>query len=86
MARAPRPFFRRSTEKPTVKIAHFAPFSPNACGMYEAARDFIRADRLAGRVSELVDVGGSDGTTRRPLRCGEKDARGGFEIVARESV
>ena len=40
-----------------VKIAHFAPFAPHQCGLYETVRDMIRAERLEGHVAELVDIG-----------------------------
>jgi glycosyltransferase involved in cell wall biosynthesis len=50
-----------------MRIAHFAPFAPNACGLYEAARDFIHADRLAGRKAELCDIGIGDGVSRPGL-------------------
>src|SRR5574343_691756 len=40
-----------------MKIIHFAPFAPNGCGLYEAARDMVVADRLAGHESDLVEVG-----------------------------
>lgn len=66
-----------------LRIAHCAPFAPNACGLYEAARDFVKADRMAGRVAELVDTGRSNGAEHMPARPGEKDSRGGCEIVAR---
>lgn len=39
-----------------MRVAHFSPFAPGACGLYEAARDFVRADRLAGRDAELCAV------------------------------
>lgn len=40
-----------------MQIVHLAPFAPNACGMYEAARDMVVADLNAGHNSYLVDVG-----------------------------
>ncbi len=40
-----------------MRIVHFAPFAPNGCGLYEAARDMIVADLNAGHDSCLVDTG-----------------------------
>lgn len=57
-----------------MRIVHFAPFAPNACGLYEAARDMIVADRLAGYESNLIDVGiGGDSTQGE---AGKVDSRG----------
>jgi len=60
-------------------IAHFSPFAPGACGLYEAARDFVRADRLAGRDAELCVVPYNGA----PLRVGENDDRSGERVTAR---
>jgi len=62
-----------------MRVAHFCNFAPGRCGMYEAARDFVRADRLAGRVAELCDTGG-DGREPEP---GIYDERSGERTVAR---
>ncbi len=39
-----------------LKIAHFATFSPNRCGLYATARDMIAAERSVGIDAEMVDV------------------------------
>jgi len=68
-----------------MKIVHFAPFAPNACGLYEAARDMIVADLQAGHDSHLVDVGVTlnDGSHEEG-KIGQTDARGG-SIIQTES-
>lgn len=40
-----------------MKVAHFAPFGPLSCGLYEAARDMVLADQAAGRQAIFVDTG-----------------------------
>jgi glycosyltransferase involved in cell wall biosynthesis len=62
-----------------VRIAHFVPFAPHRCGMYETARDMIKAERMAGHEVELCDVG-----IGKERHVGEIDKRGGCEIVARD--
>lgn len=61
-----------------MRVAHFAPMAPNACGLYEAARDFIHADRMRGITAELCDIGRGDGVPHP----GERDDRGD-PIIAR---
>lgn len=58
-----------------LRIAHFAPYAPHAAGIYEAARDFVMADRAAGRVAEFVDTGVQVGAVRHPGRVGAEDVR-----------
>lgn len=59
-----------------MKVAHFSPFAPRACGLYEAARDFVLADRAAGRESIFVDLGKLDGDKYIPPRpAGLEDKR-----------
>ncbi|MCP4639439.1 MAG: glycosyltransferase family 4 protein [bacterium] len=62
-----------------MKIAHLAPFAPSRCGLYEAARDFVRADRYAGRDAELCDTG-ADGGAPVP---GQHDDRSGERVTSR---
>lgn len=40
-----------------MKVAHFAPFAPHRCGLYESVRDLMVAERLAGLEPALVDTG-----------------------------
>jgi len=67
-----------------VRIVHFAPFAPHACGLYEAARDMVVADILAGNDSHLVDVGCTSGQqlVTEQGRTGLVDARGGSRITS----
>lgn len=64
-----------------MKIFHVAPFGPNTCGIYEAARDMMRADILSGHEAYFVDRGNMiDGKlVFKPV--GTVDDRGGFKIV-----
>lgn len=76
-----------------MKIVHFAPFGPNACGLYEAARDMIVADRQAGYDSELVDTGAviNGKYVNGQGKVGQEDNRGrdfistASPLVAREA-
>lgn len=66
-----------------LKIAHFYPFSPNCCGLAEAARDMIVADRLAGHESHAIDVGAYSRSKQvRPPTQGLIDDRGGSKIIS----
>lgn len=66
-----------------MKIVHFAPFAPCGCGLYEAARDMVTADREAGHISELVDVGSTiRGGNYTPGEPGKVDNRGFAKIVS----
>lgn len=40
-----------------MRIAHFAPWAPHRCGLYETVRDLILAERALGHEAELIDVG-----------------------------
>lgn len=65
-----------------MKVAHFGGYSPTSSGMYESARDFVRADILAGRDAVFVDVGSvsPDGVRAAP-KIGEVDDRGDWPLV-----
>lgn len=65
-----------------MKIVHFVPFAPNACGLYEAARDMAVADFLSGHDSHVVDVGVTSGGVKAPAKIGAIDNRGGNKITA----
>jgi len=64
-----------------LRIAHFAPFAPHMAGIYEAARDMVLADRLAGRTAEFVDTGATVGGVRQPGQIGAEDARPSSTLV-----
>ncbi len=66
-----------------MNIVHFAPFAPCACGLYEAARDMVVADRDAGHNSNLVDIGltTTDGQYIAGAP-GKEDARGERVIIS----
>ena len=69
-----------------MKIVHFAPFAPNACGLYEAARDMIVADLQAGHESYLVDVGVTSNGVHTPGEIGKEDVRGYRKITTMDPV
>lgn len=62
-------------------IAHVAPFAPNRCGLYEAARDMARADISGGADVLFVDAGITKGGVREPKKIGEVDNRGDFKLT-----
>ncbi len=66
-----------------MRIVHFAPFAPCACGLYEAARDMTVADILAGHESFFVDTGTTNMATleHTPGASGKVDERGGSTIT-----
>jgi len=59
-----------------MKIVHFAPFAPNACGLYEAARDMFAADTRARHETYFVDVGVTRDGKHFPGKTGQTDRRG----------
>lgn len=65
-----------------MKIVHLAPYAPHAAGIYEAARDMLRADVQAGRDACFVDTGphSLDGK-HLGAQIGKADDRGGFRLV-----
>lgn len=62
-----------------MRIAHFLPFAPGQCGMYETARDMIKAERLAGHEVEMVDTG-----LEGKRRLGAVDDRAGCLVKTRD--
>ena len=65
-----------------MRIVHFAPFAPNACGLFEAARDMAIADMLAGHEVHIVDVGYTVNGTWKAGEIGKMDSRGGTYITS----
>ena len=63
-----------------MKIAHFAPYAPYRCGLYEAARDMVHADTLAGHAAIFVDAGITQGAEHLPSVVGAEDTRGGWTL------
>ena len=63
-----------------MRIVHYAPFAPNACGLYEAARDMVIADFRVGHEVHLVDVGVTINNEYIPGSVGKTDSRGGTFI------
>lgn len=63
-----------------MKVAHFAPFAPQRAGIYEAARDMVRADRAAGIDALFVDTGPVMGGVRSARTEGAIDDRAGFTV------
>jgi len=64
-----------------MKIAHVAPFAPNRCGLYEAARDMARADIYGGNDVYFVDAGITVNGKREEAKIGAVDDRAGFKLV-----
>jgi len=66
-----------------MKIAHIAPYGPNQAGIYEAARDMVRADIRQGHTAWFVDAGAQlvGNSTREAPRVGAVDDRAGFRLV-----
>lgn len=68
------------TNQEKFKIAHVAPFAPNRCGLYEAARDMAFADARSGHSVYFIDAGiPVDGVLEAP-KIGEVDDRLGFRL------
>lgn len=61
-------------------ICHIAPFAPNRCGLYEAARDMARADIYGGNDVIFVDAGITVDGNREPSQVGAVDNRGDFNL------
>ena len=61
-----------------MKICHIAPFSPNRCGLYEAARDMARADINSGNEVIFIDAGITENGKRQPSKINAVDNRSGF--------
>lgn len=65
-----------------MEIVHFGPFGPFRAGIYEAARDMVRADVQRGHLVSFVDVGPTNNTGQQePAQVGAVDDRGGFRLV-----
>ena len=65
-----------------MEIVHFAPYGPYRAGIYEAARDMVRADTMRGHLVSFVDVGPVNGTGQQePPQVNAIDDRGGFQLV-----
>jgi len=64
-----------------MKVAHVAPFAPNRCGLYEAARDMARADVLGGHGVYFIDAGITKNGKREKPQIGAVDDRAGFKLV-----
>lgn len=62
-----------------MKIVHWAPFAPNRCGLYEAARDMARADAMRDHEVLFVDTGVQVSRgVREDVKIGATDVRGGW--------
>jgi glycosyltransferase involved in cell wall biosynthesis len=64
-----------------MKIIHFAPFAPNGCGLYEAARDMYVADQRSGHEVHFIDTGTIVNDVHTPGTPGKEDARGGTTLT-----
>ena len=63
-----------------MKICHIAPFAPNRCGLYEAARDMAKADLLGGNEVIFIDSGISKDGKHENGIVGQIDDRSGFKL------
>lgn len=61
-------------------IAHVAPFAPHQCGLYEAARDMMKADLLGGNDAIFVDTGKVVNGEHVQPQMGLIDDRNGFKL------
>lgn len=59
-------------------IGHFAPFGPGRCGLYEAARDMVKADKMAGNEILFFDTGVIEGNKQNESQVGSRDNRNDF--------
>ena len=66
-----------------MNIVHVAPYGPNLAGIYEAARDMVRADVNQGHQAFFVDAGAQPvgSPNRNPCQIGAVDDRAGFSII-----
>ena len=64
-----------------MRILHIAAFGPNKNGIYEAARDLIRADALMGHTVYFADAGITQNDKRVYQPVGTVDDRANFKIV-----
>jgi len=64
-----------------MKICHVAPFGPNKSGLYEAARDMIKADVISGHEVYFVDKGFTRTTGQEYAPKDSIDDRDGFKII-----
>ena len=64
-----------------MKIVHFAPFAPHSCGLYEAARDMVRADMHSRHNVHFVDTGIIVDGKRKAGQIGAVDSRCDKKIV-----
>jgi len=66
-----------------MRIVHVAPYGPQRAGIYEAARDMVRADALQGHSVAFVDVGAQpvDKAERETPQVGAIDDRGGWQLL-----
>lgn len=65
-----------------MNIVHVAPYGPNCAGIYEAARDMVRADIRQGHNALFVDAGAQpvNHPQRNPPLVGAVDDRAGFRL------
>lgn len=66
-----------------MRIVHVAPYGPQLAGIYEAARDMVRADIQQGHEAFFVDVGATPvgSAIRNTPQVGAIDDRVGFKLI-----
>ena len=72
-----------------MRIAHFAPFAPGRCGLYETTRDMVTLEKRLGHQVELVDVGVEGrrhvGATDGDIKTTSYEAVEGFDVFVSHS-
>jgi len=69
-----------------MKIVHVASFAPNSFGLYEAARDMVKADVMSGHDVYFVDSGANINNKMEYAKKGTKDERNGFCLTVSEPI
>ena len=64
-----------------MRILHVAAFGPSRNGIYESARDLIRADALFGHTVYFADAGVTENSKRVYVPTGTIDDRANFKVV-----
>jgi len=69
-----------------MKILHIASYSPNRNGIYEAARDLLKSDVLAGHTVYFADAGFTENNERVYVPTGTIDDRAEFKVVTSDPI
>ena len=69
-----------------MKILHIASYLPNRSGIFESARDLVKADALAGHEVYFVDAGVTENDKRVYVPVGTTDDRAGFKVITSDPI